>query len=117
MRRLLTQSAGAISGYVTGNLAVSLICGITTFIVLLVLGMPYAAPLALLVAFWISYRWLARLSVGLCSCRWAVRRALEGRGVARLILVYQQVEATYCNRWSTAKPSSSTGWQSSSRCW
>jgi predicted PurR-regulated permease PerM len=50
VRRLLTQSGGAISGYVTGNLAVSLICGVTTFIVLLVLGMPYAAPLALLVA-------------------------------------------------------------------
>jgi predicted PurR-regulated permease PerM len=50
VRRLLTQSGGAVSGYVTGNLAVSLICGVTTFIVLLVLGMPYAAPLALLVA-------------------------------------------------------------------
>jgi predicted PurR-regulated permease PerM len=50
VRRLLTQSGGAISGYVTGNLAVSLICGVTTFIVLWVLGMPYAAPLALLVA-------------------------------------------------------------------
>jgi predicted PurR-regulated permease PerM len=50
VRRLLTHSGGAISGYVTGNLAVSLICGVTTFIVLLVLGMPYAAPLALLVA-------------------------------------------------------------------
>src|ERR671911_3200959 len=50
VRRLLSQSAGAISGYVTGNLAISVICGITTFIVLLILGMPYAAPLALLVA-------------------------------------------------------------------
>src|SRR5215203_854692 len=50
VRRLLTQSAGAISGYITGNLAISVICGITTFIVLLILGMPYAAPLALLVA-------------------------------------------------------------------
>jgi predicted PurR-regulated permease PerM len=50
VRRLLTQSAGAISGYVTGNLAISVICGVTTFVVLLVLGMPYAAPLALLVA-------------------------------------------------------------------
>jgi predicted PurR-regulated permease PerM len=49
-RRVLKQSAGAISGYVTGNLAISLICGITTFVVLLILGMPYAAPLALLVA-------------------------------------------------------------------
>jgi predicted PurR-regulated permease PerM len=50
VRRLLSQSAGAISGYVTGNLAISVICGVTTFVVLLILGMPYAAPLALLVA-------------------------------------------------------------------
>ena len=50
VRRLLSQSAGAISGYITGNLAISVICGITTFVVLLLLGMPYAAPLALLVA-------------------------------------------------------------------
>jgi predicted PurR-regulated permease PerM len=50
VRRLLTQSAGAISGYITGNLAISVICGVITFVVLVVLGMPYAAPLALLVA-------------------------------------------------------------------
>ena len=39
-----------MSGYVTGNLAISVICGIITFVVLLLLGMPYTAPLALLVA-------------------------------------------------------------------
>jgi predicted PurR-regulated permease PerM len=50
VRRLFSRSAGAISGYITGNLAISVICGITTFVVLLLLGMPYAAPLALLVA-------------------------------------------------------------------
>src|SRR5215204_3627492 len=50
VQRLLSKSAGAISGYITGNLAISVICGITTFFVLLLLGMPYAAPLALLVA-------------------------------------------------------------------
>jgi predicted PurR-regulated permease PerM len=50
VRRVLDQAAGAISGYVTGNLAISVICGVTTFVVLLLLGMPYAAPLALLVA-------------------------------------------------------------------
>src|SRR5215211_2237580 len=50
VRRLLTQSAGAVSGYISGNLAISVICGITTFVVLVILGMPYAAPLALLVA-------------------------------------------------------------------
>jgi predicted PurR-regulated permease PerM len=50
VHRILGQAAGAISGYITGNLAISVICGITTFVVLLLLGMPYAAPLALLVA-------------------------------------------------------------------
>src|ERR687892_226080 len=50
VRRILGQSAGAVSGYITGNLAISAICGVTTFVVLLILGMPYAAPLALLVA-------------------------------------------------------------------
>src|SRR5919107_1403467 len=50
VRGLLSKSAGAISGYVTGNLAISVICGVTTFVVLLILRMPYAAPLALLVA-------------------------------------------------------------------
>ena len=50
VRRILGQAAGAVSGYVTGNLAISVICGVTTFVVLLFLGMPYAAPLALLVA-------------------------------------------------------------------
>jgi predicted PurR-regulated permease PerM len=50
VRRILGQAAGAVSGYVSGNLAISVICGVTTFVVLLLLGMPYAAPLALLVA-------------------------------------------------------------------
>ena len=50
MQSLLQRSAGAVSGYITGNLAISVICGVTTFIVLLLLGMPYPAALALLVA-------------------------------------------------------------------
>jgi predicted PurR-regulated permease PerM len=50
VRRILEQSAGAVSGYIGGNLTISVICGVTTFLVLVILGMPYAAPLALLVA-------------------------------------------------------------------
>src|SRR5215212_5966722 len=38
VRRILGQAAGAVSGYITGNLAISVICGITTFVVLIVLG-------------------------------------------------------------------------------
>jgi predicted PurR-regulated permease PerM len=50
VRRLLAQSAGAVTGYVSGNLTISAICGVSTFVVLVVLGMPYAGALALLVA-------------------------------------------------------------------
>jgi predicted PurR-regulated permease PerM len=50
VRRLLTRSAGAITGYVSGNLVISVICGVVTFAVLVVLGMPYSGALALLVA-------------------------------------------------------------------
>lgn len=50
VRRLLKRSAGAVTGYVSGNLVISVICGVATFVVLVVLGMPYAAALALLVA-------------------------------------------------------------------
>ena len=50
VRRLLAQSSGAVFGYISGNLVISLIAGVTTLIVLVVLGMPYPAALALLVA-------------------------------------------------------------------
>ena len=85
VRRLLSQSAGAISGYITGNLAISVICGVTTFIVLLILGMPYAAPLALLVAVLDLIPLVgATLGGALLVDRGAVRRAVEGRGATRL---------------------------------
>jgi len=48
--RILEQSAEAVSGYVTGNLAISLICGVAVYMVLALLGIPYAVTLALIVA-------------------------------------------------------------------
>jgi predicted PurR-regulated permease PerM len=50
MRRVLEQSAQSVYGYVSGNLFISLICGVGVFLVLTILGLPYAVPLALLVA-------------------------------------------------------------------
>lgn len=50
LRHILEQIAGAVSGYVTGNLAISLICGVAIYVVLVVLGIPYAVVLALTVA-------------------------------------------------------------------
>lgn len=40
-----------VSGYVVGNIAISFLAGISTYIVLTALGIPFAAPLAILMAF------------------------------------------------------------------
>jgi predicted PurR-regulated permease PerM len=50
LRRVLEESARAVSNYISGNLLISLIAGVTVYIVMLILGMPYAITLALLVA-------------------------------------------------------------------
>ncbi len=50
LRRILHQSATAIHGYVNGNLAISLIAGVTAFVAMTVLRLPYAIALALVVA-------------------------------------------------------------------
>jgi predicted PurR-regulated permease PerM len=46
MDRILTHMSQAVSGYVTGALVVALIAGTSTFIVLTIIGAPFAAPLA-----------------------------------------------------------------------
>src|SRR5262245_27240306 len=49
-RRVLGQSAAAISGYIRGNLTISVIAGASAFVGMAVLGIPYALPLAILLA-------------------------------------------------------------------
>jgi predicted PurR-regulated permease PerM len=46
MRRILDDTASAVGGYVQGALTVALIAGIQAFVVLELLGVPFAAPLA-----------------------------------------------------------------------
>jgi predicted PurR-regulated permease PerM len=48
MRRILDSTASAVGGYVQGALAVALIAGVQSFIVMEILGVPFAAPLAVL---------------------------------------------------------------------
>ena len=50
LRRLLDGSADAVSGYVTGNVAISLIAGAGAFVGMTILGVPYALALAVLLA-------------------------------------------------------------------
>ncbi|WBB68947.1 AI-2E family transporter [Micromonospora sp. WMMD812] len=49
-RRIGHEISRTITGYLTGNLLISLICGLLTFVVLLLTGVPFAAVIALLVA-------------------------------------------------------------------
>lgn len=48
--RLLKQSERAVSGYITGNLVISLIAGVAVFVVFGLLSFPFAVALALVVA-------------------------------------------------------------------
>ena len=49
--RVMKRIAGAVAGYVAGALAIALIAGTLTFIVLTILGVPFAGPLAVLAGF------------------------------------------------------------------
>jgi predicted PurR-regulated permease PerM len=51
VQRVATDAARAASGYVFGNLVISIIAGVATWIVLAILGVPYAGVLGLWVGF------------------------------------------------------------------
>jgi len=48
LRRSLDRMASAVGGYVAGALLIALIAGVATYVVLLVLGVPFRAPLAVI---------------------------------------------------------------------
>src|SRR3954452_20904529 len=48
MRRILDHTSAAVGGYVQGALTIGVIAGIQSFIVMEILGVPFAAPLAVL---------------------------------------------------------------------
>jgi predicted PurR-regulated permease PerM len=49
IRRVGADCARTVTGYLTGNLLISLIAGVLTYVVLLILGVPYAGLIALFV--------------------------------------------------------------------
>jgi predicted PurR-regulated permease PerM len=95
VRRLPSQSAGAVTGYVAGHLAIGAVCGASTFVVLLVLGMPYAAALALLVAV-LDLIPLVGATLGEALLVIVGLFVEPWKGVVLLvyILIYQQVEGS-----------------------
>jgi predicted PurR-regulated permease PerM len=50
VRAVGADCAKSITGYLSGNLLISIICGVLTFIVLMVMGVPFAGLIALFVA-------------------------------------------------------------------
>ncbi len=92
-RRLGRESARAITAFVAGNLLVSLIAGIATFITLTLLGVPFAGVLAL----WIGVADLIPLVGFTLGAIPAVivgflQSPTIGLGAVAFLLVYQQVE-------------------------
>jgi predicted PurR-regulated permease PerM len=51
LRRALDNMARAVSAYVAGALLIALIAGVATYIMLLILGVPFRGPLAVLAGF------------------------------------------------------------------
>lgn len=51
LRRVLDRTADAVAGYVQGAVTIALIAGVQAFIVLTILGVPFAGPLAVVAGF------------------------------------------------------------------
>ncbi|MEQ1702549.1 MAG: AI-2E family transporter [Ilumatobacteraceae bacterium] len=87
------QAASAVSGYMIGNLFISLCAGLTALLVLMILGVPNPVVIAL----WVAFADLIPLVGATLGAIVAVIAALlvsPGAGIAALVffLVYQQFE-------------------------
>jgi predicted PurR-regulated permease PerM len=92
-RRVGHEIYRAVGGYVTGNLLISLIAGVATTIVLLVVGVPYAVALGLVVAILdlipLAGATLAGVLLALVAF---IHSVPAGIVVVVFFVVYQQVE-------------------------
>jgi predicted PurR-regulated permease PerM len=91
--RILEESLGRIGGYVSGNLVLSGIAGTLAFVVLELLGVPFAAALG----FWVAIADLvpsvgAMLGAVLCVIVALFSSGPHGIAVAVYFVVYQRVE-------------------------
>lgn len=93
VRRAASDAADAVSGYMIGNLLISLIAGVTAFVFLLIVGVPNALVLSLLVAF-TDLLPLVGATIGAAVCTIAAASYEPRAGLIALafFVVYQQVE-------------------------
>jgi len=93
IRRIGADMAGAVTGYMAGNLVISLIAGLVTWIFLLIVKVPFAGVLGL----WVGFADLLPLvgaTIGAIPTIAIAFLHSTGSGIAVVILyiVYQQIE-------------------------
>jgi predicted PurR-regulated permease PerM len=91
--RVFQESIERIGGYVSGNIAVSIVAGVTAFIALAIIGVPFAAALAM----WVAIADLiptVGATLGALAAVLVAAFAGWGEVIATVIyfIVYQQVE-------------------------
>lgn len=93
VRHVAADCAKAITGYMAGNLLISVVAGVTTFVFLTVAGVPFAGVLGLWVAF-ADLIPLVGATLGAIPTIGVAFLSSPGRGIAALIfyIVYQQLE-------------------------
>lgn len=103
-RRIAADAAAAVSGYVIGNLIISVIAGVAAFICLVALGVPSPVVLALWVAF-ADLIPLVGATLGAAVCVIAAYLHSPTAGLISLIffVVYQQVENGVLYPWIMAR--------------
>jgi predicted PurR-regulated permease PerM len=93
VRRVAADCAKAVTGYMAGNLAISAVAGLATFVFLTIIGVPFAGVLGLWVAF-ADLIPLVGATLGAIPTVGVAFLSSPGRGVAALVfyIVYQQLE-------------------------
>jgi len=92
-RRIGQDVYRTVGGYVTGNLLISLIAGVSVTVVLLVMGVPYAVALGLLVAVLDLIPLAGATIAGIVVVAVSFLHSVPaGIVVAVFVIVYQQVE-------------------------
>jgi len=103
-RIIAADAAGAVSGYMVGNLLVSLIAGVSAFVCLTALGVPSPVVLALWVAF-ADLIPLVGATIGAAACVLAAYLHSPAAGLIALIffVIYQQIENGVIYPWLMAR--------------
>ena len=93
IRQVGSDCAKSITGYISGNLLISLICGLLTYAVLKVTGVPFAGLIALFVAIADLIPLVgATLGAVVAAVAGFVHSVPAGIAVVVFFVVYQQVE-------------------------